>query len=269
MELSSNDVGDSNDENSILPKLLLTNTQISKFCKSFGNGFSSNIKLLNIQLHKIGQSVGFLRRLLWPLLKTEFPLLKNVLKPSDEITLIPAGLTAALELTVAGPSTDSVIHKKMFESGSMTLIISNEEMNDITKIVKSLEKSGILIKYVREAIFNEAKKQKEGFLEMLLGTLGAGLLGVLLTGKDTIRASEGKIKAGEGTIRAPSLPNFKIQKYYQNKPKFNGVYSRNNLLKIKDGVYVINCDEYNSIGSHWIALYVYGNNIMYFDSFGF
>ena len=157
----------------------------------------------------------------------------------------------------------------MFESGSMTLIISNEEINDIAKIVKSLEKSGILIKYVREAIKNEAKKQKEGFLEILLGALGAGLLGVLLTVKDTIRAGEGKIKAGEGTIRAPSLPNFKVQKYYQNKPKFNGVYSRNNLPKIKDGVYVINCDEYNSIGSHWIALYVYCNNIIYFDSFGF
>ena len=269
MELSSNVVGDSNDENGILPKLLLTNTKISKFCKSFGNGFPSNMKLLNIQLHKIGPSIKFLGRLLWPLLKTEFPLLKNVLKPSDEIALIPAGLTAALELTAAAPSTDSVIHKKMFESGSMTLIISNEEINDIAKIVKSLEKSGILIKYVREAIKNEAKKQKEGFLEILLGALGAGLLGVLLTVKDTIRASEGKIKAGEGTIRAPSLPNFKIQKYYQNKPKFNGVYSRNNLPKIKDGVYVINCDEYNSIGSHWIALYVYGNNIIYFDSFGF
>ena len=254
MELSSNVVGDSNDENGILPKLLLTNTQISKFCKSFGNGFSSNMKLLNIQLHKIGQSIGFLRRLLWSLLKTEFHLLKNVLKPSDEIALIAAGLTAAL--------TEP-------ESGSMTLIISNEEINDIAKIVKSLEKSGILIKYVREASKNEAEKQKEGFLEILLGALGAGLLGVLLTVKDTIRASEGKIKAGEGTIRAPSLPNFKIQKYYQNKPKFNSAYSRNNLPKIKDGVYVINCDEYNSIGSHWIALYVSGNNIIYFDSFGF
>ena len=68
----------------------------------------------------------------------------------------------------------------------------------------------------------------------------------------------------------PPLPstNFEIQKYNQNQSKFNGVYSRNNLSKIKDGAYVINLDEYKSIGTHWIALYVNGNNIIYFDSFG-
>ena len=64
------------------------------------------------------------------------------------------------------------------------------------------------------------------------------------------------------------LTNFEIQKYYQNKPKFNGVYSRNNLSKIKDGAYVINLDEYKSIGTHWIALYVNAENVTYFDSFG-
>ena len=62
--------------------------------------------------------------------------------------------------------------------------------------------------------------------------------------------------------------NFEIQRYYQNEPKFNGVYSRNNLPKIKDGAYVTNHDEVKSIGTHWIALYVNGNNIMYFDRFG-
>ena len=62
--------------------------------------------------------------------------------------------------------------------------------------------------------------------------------------------------------------NFEIQKYSQNKPKFNGVYSRNNLPKIKDEAYVINLDEYESIGTHWVALYVNDNNITYFDSFG-
>ena len=68
----------------------------------------------------------------------------------------------------------------------------------------------------------------------------------------------------------PPLPltNFEIQKYYQNQSKFNGVYSRNNLSKIKDGAYVINLDEYKSIRTHWKALYVNGNNIIYFDSFG-
>ena len=64
------------------------------------------------------------------------------------------------------------------------------------------------------------------------------------------------------------LINFEIQKYYQNEPKFNVVYSRSNLRKIKDGTYVIDLDEYKSIGTHWIALYVNANNIAYFDSFG-
>ena len=64
------------------------------------------------------------------------------------------------------------------------------------------------------------------------------------------------------------LTNFEMQKCYQNEPKFNGVYSRNNLPIIKDGAYVINLDEYQSIGTHWIALYVNANNIVYFDSFG-
>ena len=64
------------------------------------------------------------------------------------------------------------------------------------------------------------------------------------------------------------LTNFEIQKYYQNKPKFNCVYSRNNLAKIKDGTYLINLDDFKSIGTHWLALYVKGNNIIYFDSFG-
>ena len=65
------------------------------------------------------------------------------------------------------------------------------------------------------------------------------------------------------------LTNFEIEKYDQNEPRFNDVYSRNNLPKIKDGAYVINLDEYESIGTHWIALYVNANNIVYFDSFGF
>ena len=63
------------------------------------------------------------------------------------------------------------------------------------------------------------------------------------------------------------LTNFEMQKYYQNQPRFNGVYCRENLPKIKDGAYVINLDEYSDIGTHWIALYVQ-NNVTYFDSFG-
>ena len=64
------------------------------------------------------------------------------------------------------------------------------------------------------------------------------------------------------------LTNFERQKYYENEPKFNGVYSRNNLSKIKDWAFLINLDEYESVGTHWIALYVNDNNVKYFDSFG-
>ena len=65
------------------------------------------------------------------------------------------------------------------------------------------------------------------------------------------------------------LTNFEIEAYYQNEPRFNGVYSRDNLPdKIKDGAYVINLDEYSNIGTHWIALYVNNKTITYFDSFG-
>ena len=65
------------------------------------------------------------------------------------------------------------------------------------------------------------------------------------------------------------LSNFEIQKYYQNEPRFNGVFSRNILpKKIKDGVYVINLDEYADLGTHWIALFCNRNEIVYFNSFG-
>ena len=64
------------------------------------------------------------------------------------------------------------------------------------------------------------------------------------------------------------LINSEVQKYYQNEPRFNGVYSRDNLPEIKDRAYVINLDEYSDIGTHWVALYVNNNDVTYFDSFG-
>ena len=84
-------------------------------------------------------------------------------------------------------------------SGNTTsLTISNDEMKDIIKMVKSLEDSGLLIKGVTETVQNEVKEQKGGFLSMLLGTLGASLLGNLLTGKGINRAGEGVLRAGYG-----------------------------------------------------------------------
>ena len=96
--------------------------------------------LSKTQLHKIGQSGGFLGRLLGPLLKTGLPLMKNVLKPLAQSGLIPLGLTAAAS------ATDAAIHKKRLGSGMTTLVVSNEEMNGIMEIVKSLEESRLLIK---------------------------------------------------------------------------------------------------------------------------
>ena len=133
------------------------------------------------------QSGEFICRLLGPLLETGLPLIKNVIQPLAKSALIPLGLTAAAS------ATDSGIHKKILGSGNMTtLIISNDEINDIIKIVKSLEDSGLLLKGVTETVQNEVKEQKGGFLSMLLGTLGASLLGNLLTGKGIYRAGKGK-----------------------------------------------------------------------------
>ena len=170
-KLSSNVVGHSNDENNFPHKSLLTNTEVWRLRKAFANGSSANIKLSKTQL-----------------LKTGLPLLKNVLKPLAKSVLIPLGLTASAS------AIDAAIHKKIFGSGNTKLIISNEEMNDIMKIIKSLEESGLLIKGVSEKNKNEVKEQKRGFLSMLLGTIGAILLGNLLAGKGTIRADKGTIR---------------------------------------------------------------------------
>ena len=140
-------IGHSNDEINFPHKLLLTNRQVSRLCKAFANNSSANLKLSKTQLYKIGQSGRFLGRLLGRLLKTGLSLLKNVLKPLVNSILIPLGLTTAAS------ATDAVIQKNfviIFGSCMTTLLISNEEMDDITKIVKSLEESGLLIKGVSE-----------------------------------------------------------------------------------------------------------------------
>ena len=104
------------------------------------------------------QSGGFLGRILGPLLKIGLPIIEKVLKPLAKSVLKPLGLTAAAS------ATNAAIHKKMIGSGNTTLIISNEEINDIMKIVKSLEEPNLLIKGVSETIKNETKEQKGGFL---------------------------------------------------------------------------------------------------------
>ena len=128
--------------------------------------------------------------------------MKSVIKPLTKSVLIPLGLTAAASAADAG------IHKKILRSGNnnATLIISNDEMDDILKIVTSLEDSGVLLKDVSETIQNEAKEQRGGFLSMLLGTFGASLLGNILSkrlsGKGVTRAGEGTSRAGYGSKRS-------------------------------------------------------------------
>ena len=102
-------------------------------------------------------------------MKVGVPLAKNILAP--------------LGITATASAIDAGIQKKIHSSGTTILIISNKEMNDITKIVQALEDSNILLKRVTKGIKNETKEQKRGFLSMLLGTLGASLLGNVLAEK--------------------------------------------------------------------------------------
>ena len=181
LRLSSNMIGDN--ETNFPHKLLLTNRQVSNLRKAFANHLSADIKLSKTQLSKMIQSGGFLGRLLGPLLKTGLPLISNVIKPLAKSVLIALGLNAAASVADVG------IHKKILGSGNnTTLIISKDEINDIIEIIKSPEDSGLLLKGVTKTVQNEVKEQKGGFLSMLLGTLGASLLGNLLTGKGIYRA---------------------------------------------------------------------------------
>ena len=172
-------IGNSYNDTNFPHKLLLTNRQAAKHRKAFANHTSTDIKLSKAQLSKMIQLGGFSGRLLGPLLRTGLPLMKNVIQPLAKSVLIP------LELTAAESAADAGTHKKILGSGHNTtlIIVSNDEMKYILEIVKSLEDSGLLLEGVSEAIKNKAKEQKRGFLSMLLGTLGASLLGNMLVGK--------------------------------------------------------------------------------------
>ena len=123
-------------------------------------------------------------------------------------------------------------------------IISNEEMNDLMKIVEALKDSNILLNGVTKTITNETKEQKGGFLSTLLGTLAASLLGNTLAGKGIVREDYGN-KKGKGILKTVygsktkkkkklipphPLTNFELQKYYQNEPRFNGVFQEISYL---------------------------------------
>ena len=194
LRLSSNMNGNSNDEADFPHKLLLTKRQVA----NLRNHTSTDIKLSKTQLSKMIQLVGFLGRLLGPLIQTRLQLMKTVSQPLAKSVLIPLGLTAASTSVAAAG-----MHKKILGSGhNTTLIILNDEMTDILKVVKSLEDSGLLLEGVSETIKREAKEQKGGFLSMLLGTLGASLLGNILAGIGFIRAGEGTARVSYGSKKS-------------------------------------------------------------------
>ena len=185
--LSSNMIGNADYETNFPHKLLLTNRQVANLRKAFAKHTSTDIKLSKAQLSKM-QKGGFLR-FLAPLLKSGLPLLKSVIK-----------VLGMLGQTAAASATDAAISSKILGSGNhTTLIISNDVMQDIFNMVKSLEDSGLLLDGITKTVKNEVKGQKGGFLSMLLGTLGASLLGNMLAGKGIIRAGEGTIRAGYGS----------------------------------------------------------------------
>ena len=162
------------DRNDLPHELLLTKRQKSKLRNT-----STDLKLSKAQVSKIIQSGGFVGSLLSKLaglpMKVAVPSAKNILAP--------------LGITAAASAIDAGIQKKIHGSGTTTLIIANKKkMNDIIEIVQVLKDSNVLMKGVTKTIKNKIKKQKGGFLSMLLGTLGASLLGNMLAGKGIVKA---------------------------------------------------------------------------------
>ena len=175
--------------NNLPHELLLTTRQTTKLRNAIENNMSTDIKPSKAQISKIIQSVGFLGCLIskvaGPLMKVAVTFAKHILGP--------------LGITAAASAIDGASQKKIHDSGTTALIISNEEGNAIMKIAQALKDSHILLKRVTKTIKNETKDQKGGFLSMLLGTLKASLLGSLLTGKEIVRAGEGIVRADYGS----------------------------------------------------------------------
>ena len=195
-------------KNELPHELILTTRQNTKLRNAINNNLATDIKLSKAQIKKLIHSGGFLGKLLsklaGPLMKVALPLAKNV--------LAPLGLTAAM--SAIGGS----IQKKIYGLG-VKLIIEQKDMNDIMKIIKASENSGILLKGVTKTIENETKEQRRGILGILLGTLGASLLGNLLTGgKGIIRAGNGIVRAGEERKKNPTFTvTFSSINKYRNK----------------------------------------------------
>ena len=180
---------------------------------------STDIKLSKAQINKLikeaGGLVSILARFLPKLIKPAISLGKNILVP--------------LRLSAAMSATDAAIQKKMYGSGTKTVKFSNKDLDDMTKIVKALEGSDVLMKGITETLKNDIKKRgTSSLIPMLLGTLGASLL----TGRGLFRAGKGMYRAGnqgqgikkKSLISFHPFTNFEIQDHFKNEKRFNGVY---------------------------------------------
>ena len=150
-------------------------------------------------------------------MKVEFPLANTLLAP--------------LGITAAASAIDTGSQKKIHGSWTTTLIISNEEMNDLMTLVQPFEHSNILLKGVTKTIKNETKDQKGEFLSILLDTLGESLLKRNKKGKEIVRVGYGNKIVNIFSMPPHPLTNVEIQNFYQNEPRFNGIFSRDNLPK--------------------------------------
>ena len=164
---------------------------MEKLIDKIRNNMSTDVKLSKVQINKIikeGGNLGnFLISFLPKLIQPAISIGKNI--------LAPLGLSAAMS------ATDTAIQKKMYGSGNTTLIISNDDLNDLIKIVTALEEHDILSKGTSKTIKNKTKKQEGAFLGMLVETLGASLLGNLLTGKGLYRTGQGMYRSGKVMYR--------------------------------------------------------------------
>ena len=161
---------------------------MEKLIDKIRNNMSTDIKLSKIQINKIIKGGGNLGKLL-------MISLPKLIKPAISLgtnILAPLGLSAAMS------ATDAAIQKKMYGSGNTILIISDNGLDDLIKIVTALEEHDILLKGATKTTRSETKKQEGGFLSMLLGTLGPSLLGNLLTGKGLYRTGKGMYRTGYG-----------------------------------------------------------------------
>ena len=175
-------------KNQLIHELCLTEQQLNKLRKKIANNMSTDVKSSKVKINEIIKEGGNLGRLL-------MNFLPKLIKPAISIgknILAPLGLSAVMS------ATDAAIQKKMYGSGNKTLIISNNDLNDLIKIGTALEEHNILIRGTTKTIKNNAKKQEGRFLSMLLGTLGASLIGNLLTGKGLHRTGKGVYQTGQG-----------------------------------------------------------------------